>query len=256
MPPSRWMIALLAAQALGCPAPEFADPDEIACGSFSALVTFPTRDGVDLVADYLPAEEPNHGAVVLFHMAPPDNDRAGYPADMRRALGELGVSVLNVDRRGAGASGGSAPDATRGIMARLDMEASTDFLTRTDRLCPVDSSKFILVGASNGSTSVLDYTVAHEPELPHPAGVVWMSPGTYTESNHEVSDHRDVLDPLPMLWLYPEDEPYSDQWRSGAGEDWSFHPEGAAHGTRMFDGGELQDATVGRIAEFVQRWAD
>jgi alpha-beta hydrolase superfamily lysophospholipase len=240
---------------VGCETPEFTDPEEIECGADEAVVTFGTRDGVDLVADYRPADEPNKGAVVLFHMAPPDNDRSGWPEVLRRGLADIGISVLNVDRRGAGDSGGNAPDATRGIMARLDMEAATDFLT-AGRRCAVDSTQVVLVGAGNGTTSVMDYTVAHEPELLHPSGLVWMSPGTYTESNNRVLDNREILEPLPILWLYPTDEPYSDQWIAGAGDDWEFHADGEAPGTRMFDGAELQDSTVERLIVFVQRYAD
>ncbi len=246
---------LLVVLLCGCPAPEFADPEAIECGVDEAVVTFPTPDGVDLVADYLPAEDPNAGAVVLFHMAPPSNDRSGFPAAVRASLGD-GYSVLNVDRRGAGDSGGSAPDATGEALARWDMEAATGFLTSADRVCPVDSTHVVLVGASNGTTSLLDYATDHQPELPGPAGMVWMSPGTYTEANNRVLDNRELLNAMPMLWLYPTDEPYRDQWTAGAPDDWTFHRDGGEHGTEMFDGGDLEDATVGRLVAFVQRWAD
>jgi len=252
----RRALAALAALALtACPTPEFADPEDIECGSEEVVVTFPAADGVDLVADYLPAEDPNAGAVVLFHMAPPSNDRSGFPPAVRATLGD-GFNVLNVDRRGAGDSGGNPGDATQGAMARWDMEAATGFLTRADRVCPVDSTHFVLVGASNGTTSVMDYVVDHAGELPHPSGLIWMSPGTYTEDNNRVLDNRETLDALPMLWLYPEDEPYSDQWTAGAPPDWTFHRDGTEHGTDMFDGGELQADTVERMGSFVQRWAD
>jgi len=251
----RLPLIVVAGLLTACPDPEFADPADIECGADEAVVTFATADGVDLVADYLPAQDPGMGAVVLFHMAPPSNDRAGFPAHVRAAVGE-GFNVLNVDRRGAGESGGNAGDATQGAMARWDMEAAVWFLTDPERVCPVDPAHVVMVGASNGTTSVMDYVVEHDVDLPDPSGLVWMSPGTYTEENHRVLDNRGALDALPILWLYPEDEPYSDQWTATAAPEWTFHRDGAEHGTDMFDGGELEADTVERMGSFVQRWAD
>ena len=241
---------------VACTTPDFVDPATIECASEGVVVTFETRDGVDLVGDYLPATSANRGAIVLFHMAPADHDRSDWPTDIRAAFGDRDLNVLNVDRRGAGESAGNATDATQGIMARLDVEAAADFLTDAARVCPVDSRHVILVGASNGTTSVMDYTAGHEPELPHPSALIWLSPGTYTEANHRVNDQRVVLDALPMLWLYPTDEPYSDQWTATAPDDWEFHRDGAEHGTDMFDGGDLEAATVERMDDFMRRYGD
>ena len=65
------------------------------------------------------------------------------------------------------------------------------------------ASAIALVGASNGTTSVLDYTVGHDPALPAPEALVWMSPGGYTENQNRISQNLDVLSTLPLLWLFP-----------------------------------------------------
>ncbi len=135
------------------------------------------------------------------------------------------------------------------------MEAAVGFLASADRKCPVDMAKIALVGASNGTTSVLDYTLAHDSGLPDPVAVTWMSPGAYTEAQHPIADHRDTLDGVPIQWLYPDNEPYSEAFINGAPADWEFTERGSVHGTQMFDEGELESATVTDMTAWLERFA-
>ncbi|MFT4621389.1 MAG: alpha/beta superfamily hydrolase [Myxococcota bacterium] len=221
------------------------------CTADVSKVTFATEDGETLAADHHVAATPGSGAVILFHMIPPSNDRSGYPKRVRDALADLGVSVLNVDRRGAGRSTGDPAAAYTGEGGRLDMEAAVRYLLDPDAGCSVDPSRLLLVGASNGSTSVHDYTAAHAGDLPDPRALVWMSPGTYTEAQVAVSGS--ATEQTPLLWLYPTNEPYSDAF-VGQAADWEFTQRGAVHGTQMFDGSALEDDTVADVAAWTERW--
>ena len=176
--------------------------EPIPCDTTQSVVSFQTVDDVTLVADYLPATQQGAGVVVLLHMIPPGNDRSGYPQRVLDAFAELGLNVLNVDRRGAGDSGGVAQDAYEGPLGRFDVEAAVAFALDESGACPGDPTRVMLVGASNGTTSVMDYVVGHDSRLPDAAAIAWLSPGTYTENQNAIADHRDVLDALPILWVF------------------------------------------------------
>lgn len=225
--------------------------DELACGGPEATIELTTADGLALRADLTPGPAADRGAVVLFHMRPPAHHRGEYPPRVRQALAALGVTVLNVDRRGAGDSEGDPDDAARDPGARLDMEAAVLTLLDPALACPVDRSRLVLVGASNGTAAVMDYAVARDDALPAPAGLAWLSPGTYTEGQHTVADNRALLEALPMLWLFPTTEPWARDFLSGAPTSWTLVERGEAHGTDMFDGGELEAATLSDLTAFV-----
>jgi pimeloyl-ACP methyl ester carboxylesterase len=209
------------------------DPADATCGSAELVVDVSTSDDLILAADYHPAADAGLGALVLLHMIPPDNDRSGFNPTARLTLRDAGWSVLNLDRRGAGGSEGAANEAYQGTGGRLDVEAAVSFLTDPERVCAVDPGRIVVVGASNGTTSALDYAAAHYASLPAAAGQIWLSPGEYTENQHAVGDHIDALGPL--LWLYPSTEPWADVFRSSPAAGWTFERIGAVHGTRMFD---------------------
>lgn len=219
----------------------------VVCGAEERVVSFVTEDGVRLSADYRPAPAAGAGAVVLFHMIPPGNDRSGYPKRVRDALAGTGVAVLNVDRRGAGASEGVAEEAYKGPGGLRDVEAAVHFLLASG--CTPASGRILLVGASNGTTSVHDYVVGHAADLPDPSALVWMSPGTYTENQSKVGENDRAL---PVLWLFPTTEPWSKGLQTGAPSGWTFVERGAQHGTRMFDGGDLERDTLADLVGFVR----
>ena len=187
-------------------------------------------------------------------MVPPGNDRTGYPERVRDGLADEDVAVLNVDRRGAGGSGGVAEDAYFGEGGRLDVEAAVRFALDPARECEVNDAAVTLIGASNGTTSVYDYVVAGDDSLPFPAAVVFMSPGQYTEAQFPLEPNQDDRQwslSFPILWLYPTNEPYSNAFVPDAPGAWSFVERGTRHGTGMFDGADLEDQTVTDIKAWV-----
>ena len=163
--------------------------------------------------------------------------------------------LIQLIAAGAGGSNGGATDAYEGEGGRLDVEAAVTWLT-SQKGCALDPSKILLVGASNGSTSILDYSVAHASDLPAPAAISWMSPGTYTENQHAIADHRGALDTLPIQWLYPTNEPYSEDYLTDAPSDWQFTQRGTVHGTRMFDEGDLEADTMADMVSWFITHAD
>lgn len=259
---SRLIVAVFVTM-VGCDSSNGGEPaltptplEEMDCGVDEAVVSIETADGIELVADLLPAPEASLGAVVLFHMRPPTYDRRGYPRRVREALNELNLTVLNVDRRGGGDSEGIAEEAFEGPGALLDMEAAVRLLLDPRLACPIDSTRLVLVGASNGTTAVMDYSIAHDAALPHPAGLVWMSPIGATENQHTISDHRDILESMPMLWLYPTTEDYARDYIDDAPSSWTFIERGEAHGTDMFDRADLEGSTLGDLLPFVEVLAE
>ncbi|MGF1469848.1 MAG: alpha/beta hydrolase [Sandaracinaceae bacterium] len=198
------------------------------------VVTLTTADGVRLQADLYVEGTAGGPAAALFHMVPPSNDRTNYGRAFIDALLGQGLSVLNVDRRGAGASEGVAVDAYRGPKGKLDVRAAVELL----RGHPCGFGRLGLVGASNGTTSVLDYTVdAAERGAPGPDGLVFLTGGSYTESQNVLRDARTALAPVPLLFVYSTAErEWSASFEDGAPAAWRFLevPNGA-HGTRMFE---------------------
>ena len=255
-------IGFLLFSLVGCPTTGSDDDDSgddddavtSACGDDESVVTFTTEDDVTLEADWRPGTAPDQGVVILFHMIPPSNDRTGYPERVRDAFAAEGVAVLNVDRRGAGGSGGDAEDAYLGEGGLLDVEAAVSFALDPARGCDVDPDKVVLVGASNGTTSVYDYVVAGDAELPFPAAVIFMSPGTYTEAQYALEPNQDDRQwslSFPILWLHPTNEPYSLDFVPDAPGAWRFVERGTQHGTRMFDGAQLEDDTVADMRAWI-----
>lgn len=210
-------------------------PDPTACEPGRAVVPLTTEDGVALEADLYSNGEPEGPGVVLLHMVPPSNDRTNYPQAFIDALVAKGITVLNVDRRGAGASKGNPKEAFEGPKGKLDVEAAITFLSKGP--CRVDASRIALVGASNGTTSAVDYAVtAHvDPNWPRPASVVMLTGGTYTENQHAIAGHSAALS-MPVLFVYSvEEREWSEAQKEFAQPSWAFsiYKDGA-HGTKMF----------------------
>lgn len=190
------------------------------------VVTLTTSDGVDLVGDYY-AHREGAEAVLLLHMIPPTYDRTTWPVEFIEALRDDGYAVLALDRRGAGDSGGVASEAYAGPNGVKDAEAAAAFFADHG------ATSLVVVAASNGTTTALDYAIAGEGLAPR--AMVWMSPGTYTENNHDVAD----LALADVLFLYPRNEA---GWSEGVAEDvdtadrWDYlEYQGTAHGTMLFE---------------------
>jgi pimeloyl-ACP methyl ester carboxylesterase len=191
------------------------------------VVTVTTRDSVDLVADYYAASGPGRPGVVLSHMIPPSNDRSSWPVDFVTRLQAHDWGVVVVDRRGAGDSGGVAVDAYTGEWGRYDVEACVL------QLVADGATEIVLIGASNGTTSALDYAAWAAGEgLPVPAALGFMTGGTYTETNTPMS----ALPSMPAVFTYSTAEA---AWSVAQAPldpgSWSMleYADGA-HGTDMF----------------------
>ncbi|MCB9744707.1 MAG: alpha/beta hydrolase [Alphaproteobacteria bacterium] len=192
-------------------------------------ITLTTRDDLRLVADYFPSEVEGAPAVVLVHMIPPNWDRTSWPDSFIQSLYAQGWSVLVPDRRGAGESEGEAVDAYLGEKGRYDVEACALKLQEDG------AGELVVIGASNGTASALDYAVwAPDEGLPVPVGLGFMTGGSYTEANTRMSE----LEGTPAVFTYSTDErdwSVAQQAQPSAG-DWAFleYADGA-HGTHMFE---------------------
>lgn len=201
----------------------------------AGLITVDTQDGVTLEADYLPAPTEGASAVVLLHMIPPNNTKNDWPAQFRDQLTAKGWSVIAVNRRGTQNSGGVAQDSYIGEKGRYDVEACTK------KLAADGYGKVAIVGASNGTTSMIDYAVwAGGEGLPEPVGLVFMSGGPYTEAQTAMS----TVPKVPMLFQYPPNEAdWPDAQRALDPGSWTFTVyDNGAHGTRLF--GTADDEAV------------
>jgi pimeloyl-ACP methyl ester carboxylesterase len=207
------------------------------------VIELVTRDGVTLAADYYPASSPERGAVVLLHMHPPGGfTRADWPQDLISAYGDAGLAVLAIDRRGAGDSEGDPNDAWKGEWGRYDVEAAVLRVT-ADGYGAVQ-----LVGASNGTTSMIDYAAwAAGEALPVPTSLGYLTGGAYTETNRSMN----AVPVLPSTFIYGDaEDAWSERFVDEAPPEWSFHEiAGGAHGTEMFDGSEA-DEVIGILSDF------
>ena len=231
------------------------DPDAAPMGGGCAdeppsVVQLTTDDGVDLVGDLHPSTPTGRGAVLL-HMIPPSNDRSNYPPAFIHALTERGFTVLNLDRRGAGDSSGNARDAYTGPNGRLDAKAAWDQLLAAP--CGVVPERTVLVGASNGTTSVLDFTA--DPFLPRPAAIVFLTGGGYTENQTAIEANRDALATLPINFVFSTQErAWSAGFLADAPDPWHFDEyDPGGHGTRMF--GAAPDS-VASVADWLAEVVD
>lgn len=203
-------------------------------------VTLQTDDGVKLLADYYPSGNPGGPGVVLLHMIPPRFDYKSYPeAFIRNLVAETGASVININRRGAKGSGGVAKAAYKGEKGWLDAKAGRDFLVLSP--CAVASDQIAMIGASNGTTTLLDYAVeaAAREDLDPPSRIVFMSAGQYTENQHSFRAALTSIGAPPIYAVYSANE---KQWNESAaaiakagGVAWSATMyEPGTHGTKLF----------------------
>jgi X-Pro dipeptidyl-peptidase (S15 family) len=215
------------------------------------VVTMDTDDGVTLEGDLYTTGSANGPAAVLLHMNPAGgNDRSNFPSDFIDAVVAQGISVLNIDRRGAGNSGGVATEAFTGPNGKLDAKAAYDYLLA--HACAIDPARVAYVGASNGSTTALDLTVyaETEPTVELPGALVFLTGGGYTESQNLVDANRLLLETLPIQFVYSTAEAgWSAPFENGAPPSWSFDEySNGAHGTAMFN---AEPNSVGDVADFL-----
>lgn len=218
-------------------------------GDGPLAVHFSTSDGVRLTADLFPAAGTGGPAVILLHMNPEGNDNTNFPPELIERLSSMSLTVLNVNRRGAGGSEGNARDAFEGPSGVEDAIAAQSFVVEH---CSSNASAMMLVGASNGTTTALDFTVASStnPAIPTPRGLVFLSAGDYTENQNAIADNLDLLKSVPVLFAYPDAEAaYNDALATDPGAGWQFsvYP-GGGHGTGLFSS---HPDSLDQVADFV-----
>lgn len=216
-------------------------------GGVVELLTDEGADSITLEADYYPVDAEGAPAVVLLHMTPDGPwNRTDWPTELIEAMNDAGYTVLNVDRRGAGGSEGVSGEAYIGPKGKFDVDAAVR------RLVDDGYGDLALVGASNGTTSLLDYTnYAADEGLRGPVANLYLSPGTYTVNN---SVFADTPHP-PSFFAYSDAEKaWPDEVaKPGAPDDWVFEEYfNGNHGTNMFgaaEGPALQEAMLGFLGE-------
>lgn len=205
----------------------------------SLEVELKTADGVLLKADLLRAAGEKPPGIVLLHMLPPRNTRSNFRPAFVEGLAARGFTVLNVDRRGAGASQGAPADAYQGPKGVNDAKAAVDFLVSAG----CDPNRIAFVAASNGTTTMVDYA-SEVPAARRPRALVYLSGGDYTENQHALRGNAALLQ-TPSLFLFStEDRLWNTMQQGFASKQWEFaeYPEG--HGTALLKADGV-DAWVG-----------
>ena len=200
------------------------------------VVRMTTSDGVELEGDLYLTGIVDAPSAVLLHMIPPGNDRGNYTSVFINKLVAAGFNVLNMDRRGAGNSKGVAREAYTGPNGRLDAEAAVSFLQGS--ACAPDPARIAFIGASNGTTTALDYTVGTDQvDAARPKALVFLTGGTYTEAQNKINERRALLDSLPIQFVFSAAEArWSTAFRENAPAGWRFSEyDPGGHGTRMFE---------------------
>jgi predicted alpha/beta-fold hydrolase len=192
------------------------------------VVTLTTRDGVALVGDLYAHSGSDHPSVVLLHMIPPNYQRTDWPREFIDGLTSHCWNLIAIDRRGSGDSGGTASEAYTGETGRYDVEAAVK------RLQDAGLGKLGIIGASNGTTSMIDYTSWSAGEgLPVPVVHGFMTGGSYTEAQNAMS----TVATVPSVFTYSTAEKAWSVDQQGLDPgSWLFEEYADGdHGTKMFD---------------------
>jgi acetyl esterase/lipase len=195
---------------------------------------------------------------VLLHMVPPTNDRTNFPQAFIDALTQRGLTVLNVDRRGTPKSGGDANEAHKGPNGKLDAKAAYDFLQK--HACAVDMSRLVFIGASNGTTTALDFAVyaGAQASITLPRALVFLTGGIYTENQNKIADNLNLLKAVSIQFVYSTAEStWSAAFKASAPAVWEFLEYSGVsandgHGTGIFT---AKPESVNAVARFVEQVA-
>lgn len=242
------LLAACGGGSAGSPGSDGPAAEPVTCDpGVSREIALETDDGVRLIADFDTPAAIGETGVILLHMIPP-NTKANYPASFRSLLTGRGHVVINVNRRGAPGSEGVAEEAYTGPNGKLDAKAGYDTLFGA---CS-GLKRYVIVGASNGTTTALDFTLfaAGDAGVRAPTALVFLSGGPYTENQSKVADNLETLGAIPAFLAYP---PGEAEWNDGiaalAPAQWSFHEyQPGAHGTHLF---ESNPEVPGEVADFI-----
>ncbi len=158
-------------------------------------VDFQTQDGVNIVADYYPAQDSSRG-IILLHMMPATRESWN---DFAAKLQGAGFHALAIDLRGHGESGGGSyqnfSDEQHQASIR-DLEAAAKFLRDKG------IAELFFAGASIGANLALQYLAEH----PETKAAVLLSPGVdYRGIKIEPLATR-VSDKQKILFVGAEDD--------------------------------------------------
>jgi alpha-beta hydrolase superfamily lysophospholipase len=205
-------------------------------------VTFPTSDGVTIVAEYYEASARPAAGVVLVHMLSRSRgDWGGLPDRIRDA----GMTALAIDLRGHGQSSGSPQELQAMIQ---DVRAAAQWLAGRPN---VRGDQIAIVGASLGASLALLAAV----ELPHVRALGLISPSL---DYRGLRTDRGLIKRLGArsIWLAASDQ---DPLALRTLRDIAAEPSGPreqlvssalAHGTVLLE----KDADVGRsLVDWLRR---
>ena len=188
-------------------------------------VTIEAVDGLQIAGTFYPTQgDGRQPAVLLLHML---NSNRIVWADFAAQLNESGYSVLAVDMRGHGETGG----VKDWELAADDLGRAWDFLAHQPN---VDAGKTAIIGGSIGANMAL-IAGANDPNV---AGVALLSPGldyAGVKTENALAEYGD----RPLLIVASEEDNYAAN-SSMTLADLSSQSQlimynGAGHGTRMFD---------------------
>jgi len=216
-------------------------------------VTYPSPDGVQIVADYYPpktSEEHSAPVVILLHQYP---STRGSWAPLVPPFHEAGYAVLAPDLRGHGESiepkSMNLEEGRKGQSPKHYRAAYQDVLGAYDWLRgrkEADLSRFALIGSSIGSSIALDYA-ARDKSVDV---VVCLSPGP---NYFGVDSRRDLASygKRPVLLISPRNERDRSETlgKLSPGATVKIVEDSDLHGTFMF--GKVPDIEK-TIFEFVQ----
>lgn len=198
----------------------------------SEKVILKTEDGIELSADYYPAE--SRRGVLLLHMMPAN--RKSWSVFAQKLQG-IGFRVLAIDLRGHGESSGG-PDGYKKFSdaehqaSRLDVEAGVEFLKSKG------AADLYLGGASIGANLALWYMAEH-PEVK--AGII-LSPGLDYRGIKTASFMEKLAQEQAIFLAASEGDKYSAESVNALAEKALFKGRlvkkifsGSEHGTAMFD---------------------
>jgi pimeloyl-ACP methyl ester carboxylesterase len=219
-------------------------------GSEPEEISVAAADGLSLVGTFYHAQGgddmPSPG-VLLLHM---NGGRRQDWSEVAGALAELGYSVLSLDMRGHGQTGGTKDWG----LAADDLQRVWRYLVDREE---VDEDRTAVVGASIGANMALTTGAA----VPSVQTVVLLSPGL---DYFGVTTENKIIEygSRPVMIVASEEDAYAAQSSKtldelAQGEAELVMYEGAGHGTRMFSAQpELLDLIVEWLGQHLASSAD
>ncbi len=201
-------------------------------------ISFQTKDGVKIAADFYPSQFKNDGgskkSVILLHILPGNRHDFDEFAEL---LWRQGYNILNIDERGHGESEawageiGSWQEFTQIDYDKMiyDVEAAVEWLKSR-----ILDTELAIIGGSIGANLSILYGAKNQPKV-----VIALSPGlNYKGIKIEIASRNFKKN---LLIISSRDDSYSFESSerifdiSAAAKKEFIKYEDAGHGTRMFN---------------------